>query len=493
MQKKIFGIVEGFFSQPLPLWSSQERLLTIKFLTREPSVINTYIYCPKDDQYVTKLWSKPYPEKQLTPILKAAALCDKAGVLFYYGLNPALTDFSEESAKNTATKVIAKLDQLRGRGIKRFCILFDDIPFAYNILASEKSSRDEEAGRAQAFIANAVYRWLNKQPESLLLCSSEYFFTKKTKFLSALDTSLVKNIPLIWTGDQVFAGAITKKMLSAARYVLKNRTIVWWDNYPANDCEHLTGTLHLGAFNGPPSNVFKNMGGIVVNPMRQASANLPMYETMRSYIKSPGGYDREKSLAAAYKSLFKDAGSALYHLSASFGDRNVADRKSRQYLQRNIAAIEMAEKPSNLLSGAYLSVVAPILLRRARSYSEILARVNLDKPVTEKILTPFIMFPVVIDIRYLTKIYNVVIARAKLLKDTPSSKLIREITGLTRLAQEYKNKNRLTIPSEKTRLFEKVIAKVISLQTKLATQKFNQLPQSKRLPFLIRWWQENGY
>lgn len=69
-KKRFYGIVEGFFSYPLPIWSCKEMLETLKFIVKYAPNIDTYLYCPKNDIYVVQKWDKLLPAKELSELKK---------------------------------------------------------------------------------------------------------------------------------------------------------------------------------------------------------------------------------------------------------------------------------------------------------------------------------------------------------------------------------------------------------------------------------------
>ena len=164
MRKNFYGIVEGFFSDPLPRWTPTERLATLRFLIRSRPRINTYLYCPKNDPYITAHWDVPYPARELRDIAKAARLCAKNNILFVYGFNPAFSlDTIQKDFNGYREKITYKINQLASIGIRTFCILYDDIPYAYTVLAGAKDKRSALIGETQARVMNALAASLNKR------------------------------------------------------------------------------------------------------------------------------------------------------------------------------------------------------------------------------------------------------------------------------------------------------------------------------------------
>ncbi|MBI4122250.1 MAG: beta-N-acetylglucosaminidase domain-containing protein [Parcubacteria group bacterium] len=329
--QKIYGLVEGFFSSPRTMWSAEERGRVISFMASNCPSLNTYLYCPKDDPFVAKKWDKPYPAKALKTIQQAAAQCRNNNIEFVYGLNPGFD----------SQKICIKLAQLQAIGISSFAILYDDIPYAYNVTGRVQSGQDKSMGALQAKTLNAVRACLGAKT-TLLFCPSDYFLSQRTDYTRALFTRLDPVIQVLWTGPKIFTPYITERMVKRAQQVVGSNQLIWWDNYPVNDCEHPDGTFHLGAFNAPDKKVVRQIGGILMNPMREPYANFVALQTFE-YFSSTGDYSRAKAARKAFQRLFGDTWKSAYTLCTSFASRSCVDRQPQGYLK---GVLEALDKPA---------------------------------------------------------------------------------------------------------------------------------------------------
>lgn len=291
---KYYGLVEGFFSKPLPCWTWTERMSMIETLGSCHN-LNTYLYCPKNDEFVTKKWDKLYDKVSVDKFKKVISLCKKKNINFVYGINPQLDDINEivTNSDTYIEKIMSKLKQFTSFEVHVFCILFDDIPFAYNILDSLDCGESKKIASFQAKIVNEIQLKLGQECE-VWFCASDYFLSSKSPYLTELTNKLDKKIPLLWTGDKVFTQKITQRMLNNSLKIVQNRKLIWWNNYPVND-PMSKGYFNLGGFNEPEKNIIKKLDGILINPQREALINIPCILTFSQYLDSPSFYSREKS------------------------------------------------------------------------------------------------------------------------------------------------------------------------------------------------------
>ena len=79
-QPRYAGIVEGFFSAPLPLWTPAERLAILQFVQQHAPQLNAYFYCPKDDPSVTTRWQELYPPAAFAALRALISACEERGI-----------------------------------------------------------------------------------------------------------------------------------------------------------------------------------------------------------------------------------------------------------------------------------------------------------------------------------------------------------------------------------------------------------------------------
>jgi protein O-GlcNAcase/histone acetyltransferase len=122
---QICGVIEGFYGRP---WTMQQRLELFSWM--KTWGLNTYMYGPKDDLKMRAVWRELYDEAELADLLLLLKHSQSYGIDFIYTLAPGLDIcYSDPSEVAALTR---KADQLLEKGVRHFCILFDDIPFHMN-------------------------------------------------------------------------------------------------------------------------------------------------------------------------------------------------------------------------------------------------------------------------------------------------------------------------------------------------------------------------
>lgn len=321
--KKITGIVEGFFSRPLPIWSGNERKETISFLSKSKS-INYYLYCPKQDPYVVEKWDQPYPQKDLKSIIQTISQCKKSNITFCYGFNPAFESPGIKIDYNLyLTKIYQKIDQLLKSGCQDIAILYDDIPQLYFLEDEKKIQQEEVVANMLVDIANTVYQEYRSSLNRFIFCFYDYYFKKESILTSTIKKELNPEIFIIWTGGNRFVKKVSFADLKKTKSLLGNdKKIILWSNYPSNNCEHNIGVFNLDPFNNPDLAVYKNISGLLINPMRESYANIPVFESFIMYLKNPAAY-KKTVYFSIYKRLFGPNWQGFYYFFQQFGYPNI--------------------------------------------------------------------------------------------------------------------------------------------------------------------------
>lgn len=506
-QKKYFGIVEGFFSSPREMWTKEERQIVLKFITKYCPNLNTYFYCPKDDLFVLKKWNELYPKKKFEAIKEAYFYCEKNNIDFVYGLNP---DFDlkkvEENYPDYLKNIISKLNQLKKIGVNKFCILYDDIPFAYEVTEKAKKEADAKIGKLQAKVLNDI---LNKfENLDLWFCPPDYFFQEKTPYLKSLCQNLSNKISLLWTGDQIFTPTISDKLFKETiKNLNKDRKLIWWDNYPVNDCEHIDGTFNIGAFNNPEKNAFANLSGILINPMREPFANLSIFYTASLFYSNQNTFDREQSLKDFFVKFFGDNWKSFWIIYISFSDTNCVDSEPRGYLKeilqtnsiKNIQKILMLIKndlsiiegddSENYFKNFFFEEVI-VIIRRVNAYLIIFENIILGVDWVENFIE-IDAFPVSQRKAFLTKIYKVLDARLNLLN--VNKKLIKEYVIIKNIYYKYDGISRLKISKEDDLILLENLQILLSKERNIFIEQIKNTPLINQVKTLIQRYLINGY
>lgn len=277
------------------MWSSKDRLETIRFLGQYARNLNVYLYCPKDDPYVVKKWNQLYPTIKLNELRQTIELCRSLNIEFVFGLNPTL------NKSRSVDDIIKKLIQLKNIGCKNFCLLFDDIPYAYELIDNPKSVEGKSVGNEIVNLTNFIYNKIGK-PKQFWLCTPDYCFKKRSPFTEALST-LNPNISLMWTGNNIFAKTISAGDIKRVKRITKCQKLIWWSNYPVNDCEQNIGIYNLNGFVKLKPKILSQLEGVLVNPMREPYATLLLFITFSDYLKDPQDYFRKDSLRNSINKL----------------------------------------------------------------------------------------------------------------------------------------------------------------------------------------------
>lgn len=498
MQKKLYGMVEGFFSAPRKAWSSLERLTVLEFMLNNCPSLNTYFYCPKDDPFVVKRWDKLYSERALGAIEKAYKRCSANNVEFVYGLNPAF-DVStiEKNFPAYIKQICEKLGQLQALGIASFAILYDDIPYAYNVTGGERSEQDALVGALQAKTMNAIRKYLGRG-STLLFCPSDYFLKKETTYTKVLFRDLEEGVRVLWTGPKIFTPVITKEMLERAQKIAGDHKLVWWDNYPVNDCEHIAGTYHLGGFNAPEKRVQQRLGGLLMNPMREPYANWIALDTFEQSL-AVSTYKRTLATEKAYKTLFGKEWKAFYSICLAFGNRSCVDTEpdgcivdilkstSIRSLEKTITKLKTDLKKTrsaritNATAQLFLREIASVFVR-AENYLALCENVLVGKPWTRD-FEMLNRFPITLgkfDFRnQIIKVLESRSAQTRRIGDIPR---YSSLTKLRALVNKYRGKSSLAITEPDKRKFVRLVNESIKKDNELFVKnltRFNRLAQTK--------------
>ncbi|MDP1743394.1 MAG: beta-N-acetylglucosaminidase domain-containing protein, partial [Candidatus Amesbacteria bacterium] len=355
------------------MWPNNDRLETISFLGQYADNLNTYLYCPKDDPYVVKKWGQRYPKKKLIELQQTIKLCQNLNIEFVFGLNPTL------GKRQAAGNIIKKFNQLKEIGCDSFCLLFDDIPYAYDSIDNQKSNLGELVGKEIVNLTNSVYYKLG-EPKQFWLCTPDYCFKKRSLFTKTLN-SLNQNISLMWTGNNIFSKTISINDIERVRRITKCQKIIWWSNYPVNDCEQNVGVFNLGGFVKLQPSVLIQLDGVLVNPIREQYASFPFFITFSNYLINPRNYSRNNEWNNAIQKLniknkygkrFLDAVKPAIIFKANYRQLILSIKKNNQI---NLKLLNMSEVfPTNPKIDRYFPEVFRIVrsrLKLAQSYQSL--------------------------------------------------------------------------------------------------------------------------
>lgn len=295
------GIIEGYYGRP---WSWQERAATMQFLA--PHGYRFYLYAPKADPHLRRLWREPHPEDVAAELRTLAAACREAGVRFGIGLSPsrAHQDFGPETKDVLARKV----EFFRDVPVDDVALLFDDMRGDLPDLAERQA---------------AIVDWVGARlgDERLFVCPSYYtddpvldrvFGARPAGYVEQLGALLDPSVEIFWTGEEVVTREFSEPHLQRVADQLRRRPFLW-DNYPVNDGERMSQYLHVRGFTGRPAWLRALVAGHGINPALQPTlTRIPALTLTYSYERARQYEYGACTLEAASEVLGKELGGMVY-------------------------------------------------------------------------------------------------------------------------------------------------------------------------------------
>lgn len=483
MKSRTVGIVEGFFSTPLSPWTHRERCTTIEFVSREAPGLNCYFYCPKNDRRVTERWASPYEGSGARELQALTKRCRRRGIETIYGLNPLLDDLDPTEPRLRARwlrAVTAKLDHVLSLGFEGICLLFDDIPLAYDV-ADNAPLVVTPGEQMMIDLVNEIHARFQKRVSRFWFCGPDYCFRRATPLTRGL-RFLHPEIGVVWTGNEIFVKNISASDLSRVKRLLgKDREIIYWVNYPVNDCEQGVGTFNLGGIPCPTPDVVDKLGAFLVNPMRECYANLPAYVTLSRLAKDPRGYRRGEAWQQALRTMFEDNAAAAQLIIDNFGTRSIVDDGPPPLLKRLsgekglMRVTEAVRHAVGALRGrgvgqdaARFCGAIEQVLRNAEWFVEIAEFILSKRPISLSVLRQNDWFPTnVTQARYAPEIVRILSQRLIALggRDRRSVLGLRERAEIQAFAKRYAGQQKLGVkPREGMRIVKMVGSLVRSEQ-----------------------------
>jgi hyaluronoglucosaminidase len=284
------GIVEGFFGRQ---WSWQARRDVASFLAAQGC--NSYIYAPKNDEYLRKQWQVPCPGEHLLHLQKLSRHVQERGLDFGIGLSPfeLYRDFSSTNRALLQNKIA----QINSIAPQTLCILFDDMMGDLQNLATVQLEIVDficSLSNAHSFVVCPTYY----SDDPLL---TRHFGEQPEHYLEDIGKGLDSSIDIFWTGPKVISSSYPQAHLLEVAARLQRKPLLW-DNYPVNDAKRLTAFLHLKAFSGRDKSLRELTSGHLVNPMNEAYlSQIPLFSLAAIY--SHAEYDAEQIFQNACNAL----------------------------------------------------------------------------------------------------------------------------------------------------------------------------------------------
>lgn len=298
------GAIEGFYG---PLYSFEERLDLIRFLPE--AGLNTYIYAPKLDPFHRGRWREPYPADWLAHFGELASTADDVGVRFVFALSPG-GGFDPDGGDQALVE--EKLGTLLDRGVRHFCLFFDD-------LAAGSRAADPAV---EVALVNDTLAFLRRRDPDTSLCFISHFYAGTADELRAdrapfndmfavpssaayaAYEAIPREVPILWTGSRVFSRLNVAD--TAAYRDLARRPVLIWDNFPVNDVV-LSRELFLSPYRDREAGLTRVADGVLLNLMLQPEASKIALHTAGAFFADGGAYDPEAALAEALTAVAGDA------------------------------------------------------------------------------------------------------------------------------------------------------------------------------------------
>ncbi len=259
------GIIEGFYGEPFT-W--EQRAALLPFLAQHGFTF--YLYAPKAEAHLRRLWREPFPEPAAAELDRFAAAARSHGIAFGVGLSPLDLHASWDDAGRD--QLLRRVEEL-GR-FDWLALLFDDMVGDIPGLANTQGAILREVRAATS--------------TKLLMCPSYYtsagvldriFGQRPERYLEDLGAALDPDVDVFWTGPKVCSTEYPDEHLQMVATQLGRKPFLW-DNYPVNDGPKMCKKLHLRPFTGRGPAVREHTAGLAVNPMNEVWLNRLVLATL---------------------------------------------------------------------------------------------------------------------------------------------------------------------------------------------------------------------
>lgn len=252
------GTIEGFFGRH---WTHSDRLAHCDFLKK--SDYSFYIYAPKSDHFLRKLWHLEWSDKQWQELQQLSNHCKNIELDFGIGFSPfeLHTNF-DRAAKHKLDKKVERINQLNPDIL---CILFDDMRGDMANLADiQVSIVDQIRAHSSARYFAVCPSYYSEDP-----VLDKVFGQRPDNYLEDLGRLLPSDVDIFWTGAKVCSKSFTNNDIKQITEKLQRKPFLW-DNYPVNDGVKMCNHLHLQGFSNRNKLTEDNIAGHAINPMNQA-------------------------------------------------------------------------------------------------------------------------------------------------------------------------------------------------------------------------------
>lgn len=306
----IRALIEGYYGPP---WSPGARKSLMELMAEHR--MNAYFYGPKDDLFHREKWRDLYEGVGLEELESVIGMTLKHDMDFWYSIGPGLS--MSYSSDEDFQALEAKLAQVHGLGVTRFGLLFDDIPEKLQHESDKAAFPD--LPHAHATVANRLFDSLKDKDPSIRLavCPTQYHGNGDEPYITEFGNLLNPRIDMFWTGPEICSRQLT---LSDTSLLSRNidRPVLFWDNYPVNDCE-MVRELHIGPYRGRDPHLYRASNGVIANGMEYPESTKIGLLTVAAYLWNPEAYNPEKSWNYALQTV---VGSSQWEDFRIFADNN---------------------------------------------------------------------------------------------------------------------------------------------------------------------------
>lgn len=298
------GFIEGFYGFP---WSHEDRISLMRF--GGELKMNSYIFAPKDDKYHNSAWRTPYPAAELAKIKELVDVGHESKTQFVWAIHPGFSMINWNNYDAELQKLLAKLEQLYGVGVRQFGLFMDDISTSQSLVDKEKHVK----------LITDVANWVKskKDVKSLIYCPPYYnkgwTGTTGRPYLEAL-RNVPENVDIMWTGNGVVAPVNAADMQWPKD--AHGRDPYMWLNWPVNDYKDARLLLGKAEVLIPGTH---NISGLVSNPMGHAELSKIGLFAVADYSWNVDEFNQDQSWTDSFKHIAPEVATELntiaYHMS----------------------------------------------------------------------------------------------------------------------------------------------------------------------------------
>ena len=239
------GYIEGYYGRLLS-WQERSRILGIL----ERNNLNSFFYCPKEDQFHRTTWKEPYPAEWLKEFRSFALEAQLKDIEIIFGISPGI-DFDSDTDINI---LFDKIQLIASIGIKHVAILFDDL-------------LQDSSGQSHAEILNEC---IIGYPDINFLAVPQEYSSSQAKpnitssnYLTQFNKILNPEVPVFWTGSHVVSQYSSQEDVEMWKNIFQ-RPLIFWDNYFAND--YCGPKVILEPYQSMSLESARLFNGVMINP-----------------------------------------------------------------------------------------------------------------------------------------------------------------------------------------------------------------------------------